>query len=62
MDMADDKDAPLSETEIKCRFEAALHGSRMAEPHPMKEYVGKGKKSATKGRLRKPPRSEPQSP
>jgi hypothetical protein len=43
------ENAPLSETEISKRFEAALRGARMAAPHPMKDIPPKRvKKRASK--------------
>jgi hypothetical protein len=43
----DDRHTP---EEAKRRFEAALRGARLAESHPMKDFIGKGTRAPRMGR------------
>ncbi len=53
-------DQSFDPEEAQRRFEAALRGARVASPHPMTEFVGKGKsamagvKGRTKAALTRP--------
>jgi hypothetical protein len=40
-------DQSFGQDETQRRFEAALRGARAATPHPMKEFIGKGKAKRT---------------
>jgi hypothetical protein len=52
MSMADKEPELYSNEETKRRFEASLLGARLAAPHPMKDFVGKGERAAVKRKSR----------
>jgi hypothetical protein len=51
-------DERYSDEEAKRRFETALRGASVAAPMPMKDIVGKGRKS----RVKKTVQAKPKSP
>jgi hypothetical protein len=51
-------DERYSDEEAKRRLENALRGARIAAPMPMKDIVGKGRRS----RVKKTPQAKPKSP
>jgi hypothetical protein len=57
-------DDQYTEQETQRRFEASLRGARLATPHPMKDFIGKGERAAAKGksRVKKTTQAKPKSP